>query len=131
MNNKSIREIIDRHAPSAASGRGTMSITPLQPIPAWTEQAGYKLHCRAPWAGDKKEIRRMGDTSDQRLASSAAMTTVAGALAQDGFARVSAEEMRALLGPEGLAGWKGFADSWDDLGLDLFMADGGRYRRRR
>jgi hypothetical protein len=62
----------------------------------------------------------MGDTSDQRLASSAAMTTVAGALAQDGFARVSAEEMRALLGPEGLADWKGFADSWDGLGLDLW-----------
>jgi hypothetical protein len=73
----------------------------------------------------------MGDTSDEGLASSAAMTTVAGALARDGFARVSAEEMRALLGPEGLADWKGFADSWDGLGLDLFMADGGRYRRRR
>jgi hypothetical protein len=36
-----------------------------------------------------------------------------------------------LLGPEAVAGWDAFADSWNDLGLDRFMADGGRYRRRR
>jgi hypothetical protein len=64
-----------------------MSITPLQPISAWTDQAGYKLDSGAPQAGGKTESRRMGDTSDQRLASSAAMTTVEGALALDGFAR--------------------------------------------
>ena len=27
--------------------------------------------------------------------------------------------------------WPSFASSWNDLGLDLYMADGGRYRRRR
>lgn len=27
--------------------------------------------------------------------------------------------------------WRKFADSWNDLGPDRFMADGGRYRRRR
>ena len=48
-----------------------------------------------------------------------------------GFAFVPAEEMRAVLDQEGLAGWESFAASWDDLGLDTYMADGGRYRRRR
>ena len=27
--------------------------------------------------------------------------------------------------------WRQFVGSWDDLGADLYMADGGRYRRRR
>jgi hypothetical protein len=39
--------------------------------------------------------------------------------------------MRALLVAHGLADWDGFADSWNDLGVDSYMADGGRYRRRR
>src|SRR3546814_11027626 len=29
------------------------------------------------------------------------------------------------------ADWAALARSWDDLGPDLYMADGGRYRRRR
>ena len=37
----------------------------------------------------------------------------------------------SLLEPRGLAGWDDFADSWNDLGVDTYMADGGRYRRRR
>ena len=52
-------------------------------------------------------------------------------LAADGFVRFEAEETRALLGSEAMAGWDAFAGSWNDLGLDTFMADGGRYRRRR
>jgi hypothetical protein len=48
-----------------------------------------------------------------------------------GFAFVPADEMRAVLDREGLADWAGFAASWNDLGLDTYMADGGRYRRRR
>jgi hypothetical protein len=39
--------------------------------------------------------------------------------------------MEPILTAEGLTDWAGFAASWDDLGLDRFMADGGRYRRRR
>ena len=27
--------------------------------------------------------------------------------------------------------WQSFTSSWENLGLDLYMADGGRYRRRR
>jgi hypothetical protein len=53
------------------------------------------------------------------------------ALADAGFVRFEAAETRALLGPEAAAQWGAFADSWNDLGLDTFMADGGRYRRRR
>lgn len=53
-------------------------------------------------------------------------------LARDGFAFTHGECMRALLAGYGsLADWQSFAESWDDLHLDTFMADGGRYRRRR
>lgn len=52
-------------------------------------------------------------------------------LATEGFVRFEAKETQALLGPETTAAWTSFADSWNDLGLDGFMADGGRYRRRR
>ncbi|HVY82701.1 MAG TPA: 2OG-Fe dioxygenase family protein [Steroidobacteraceae bacterium] len=39
--------------------------------------------------------------------------------------------MRELLPPDALADWAAFAASWNDLGMDTYMADGGRYRRRR
>jgi len=54
------------------------------------------------------------------------------AIAQRGFAFVDGATMRELLAQAGkLTDWQGFADSWDDLHLDRYMADGGRYRRRR
>src|SRR5207249_298045 len=40
-------------------------------------------------------------------------------------------EMRAALQKAALRGWDGVARSWGDLGVDTYMADGGRYRRRR
>lgn len=52
-------------------------------------------------------------------------------LAAQGFAQVTAPTMRVILEADGLRDWAGFAASWNDLGLDRFMADGGRYRRRR
>lgn len=52
-------------------------------------------------------------------------------LTADGFAFVQAEQMRTILEGEGLRDWESLARSWDDLGVDTFMADGGRYRRRR
>src|SRR5487761_514847 len=55
----------------------------------------------------------------------------ADALVRDGFAFVRAPAMRALLGTPAPADWAAFAASWNDLGLDTYMADGGRYRRRR
>ena len=37
----------------------------------------------------------------------------------------------ALLGAGTLDDWKRFAESWNDLALDTYLADHGRYRRRR
>ncbi len=56
---------------------------------------------------------------------------IAAGVAAAGFAFVEAPEMAALLEAAGLRDWRSFADSWDDLGVDAYMADGGRYRRRR
>ncbi|MBO9376757.1 hypothetical protein GG804_08260 [Sphingomonas histidinilytica] len=52
-------------------------------------------------------------------------------LRRDGFAIIEAAEMRALLLEAAVADFAGFARSWERLGDDRFMADGGRYRRRR
>ena len=54
------------------------------------------------------------------------------ALQQSGFAFVEGTRMREILRPFGsLADWDAFTGSWDRLELDTYMADGGRYRRRR
>jgi hypothetical protein len=53
-------------------------------------------------------------------------------LIRDGFAFVQAHAMQALLAKAGeLADWHSFAESWNHLELDPYMADGGCYRRRR
>jgi hypothetical protein len=53
-------------------------------------------------------------------------------LRTDGYRFVRAADMRALLEQAGpLTDWAEFAASWDDLGPDTYMADGGRYRKRR
>jgi hypothetical protein len=59
------------------------------------------------------------------------LAALAGAIERDGFAFVRAPEMHALLADGLLPGWDSFAASWNDLGVDTYMADGGRYRRRR
>ncbi|MBV9827949.1 MAG: 2OG-Fe dioxygenase family protein [Alphaproteobacteria bacterium] len=64
------------------------------------------------------------------------LTPVSLALVNDqiertGFAYVRAPEMQGILETAGLRDWTHFAASWDDLGVDTYMADGGRYRRRR
>src|SRR5437879_53248 len=54
------------------------------------------------------------------------------ALAGDGFAFVRGPVMRSLLADLlPLADFDRFTASWSDLPLDTYMADGGRYRRRR
>ena len=64
--------------------------------------------------------------------TSATNAAVHAAIGRDGFAFVDGRAMRDLLAPYGpLADWTGFADSWNHLELDTYMADGGRYRRRR
>jgi hypothetical protein len=53
-------------------------------------------------------------------------------LKRDGYAFLHAAEMRAMLEQAGpLADWDDFAASWDGMPLDGYMADRGRYRRRR
>jgi hypothetical protein len=54
------------------------------------------------------------------------------AMAAEGFAFGRGAAMRTLFAAQGsLADWPDLAASWDDLGLDTYMADGGRYRKRR
>lgn len=54
------------------------------------------------------------------------------AIARAGYAFVEASDMRAALVRFGtLADWPAFAESWNDLEIDTYMGDGGRYRRRR
>jgi hypothetical protein len=53
-------------------------------------------------------------------------------LSRDAYAFVAAADMRARLAAAGrLDDWQRFAESWDDMPVDTYMADGGRYRRRR
>lgn len=57
---------------------------------------------------------------------------LAQAIARDGHVFLQGRQMRPLLERHGLlTDWDCFAASWNDLALDTYMADGGRYRRRR
>jgi len=60
------------------------------------------------------------------------LTPLIEAIQPAGFTFVQGTEMRALLQTAGpLTDWDSFAASWNDLGPDTYMADGGRYRKRR
>ena len=57
---------------------------------------------------------------------------LAASIGREGFAFVHGDAMRTLLTVFGtLTDWESFAASWNALELDAYMADGGRYRRRR
>ena len=59
-------------------------------------------------------------------------TGIRNGVARAGYAFVEASDMRNALALFGtLADWPAFAESWNDLEVDTYMADGGRYRRRR
>lgn len=60
-----------------------------------------------------------------------ALEKIEAATRREHFAIVPAKDMSFLLHAYGLTDWEGFAASWDRLGVDRYMADGGRYRRRR
>jgi hypothetical protein len=62
---------------------------------------------------------------------SASMAEVEGALDDVGFAFAPAAVLQQALGAVDPEEWEDFARSWNDLGDDRYMADGGRYRRRR
>ena len=51
-------------------------------------------------------------------------------LRAEGFAVRVGKDVLQWLGTTS-SDWKNFAVSWDDLPIDTYMADGGRYRRRR
>jgi hypothetical protein len=62
----------------------------------------------------------------------APLASLADALAGPGFAFVAGARMRGWLEDGApLADWDALAESWNRLELDTFMADQGRYRRRR
>ncbi|MDE2167432.1 MAG: 2OG-Fe dioxygenase family protein [Alphaproteobacteria bacterium] len=64
-------------------------------------------------------------------AASSTLAEIAKEILRNGYAFRPRETMLPILsGPE-LDEWGSFAASWDDLGQDTYMADGGRYRRRR
>jgi hypothetical protein len=53
-------------------------------------------------------------------------------IAREGFAFVHGSDMRSIVAPFGsLDDWPAFVESWNHLEVDAYMADGGRYRRRR
>lgn len=56
---------------------------------------------------------------------------IALSLQAQGYARSIASQTRRLLTQFRADDWQTFASSWNDLGIDTYMADGGRYRRRR
>jgi hypothetical protein len=58
--------------------------------------------------------------------------TLAATIAREGYTFLQGGEMRRSLAALGsLADWEAFAQSWDGMPVDAYMADGGRYRRRR
>jgi hypothetical protein len=63
-------------------------------------------------------------------AGAASDREIAQAVKPEGFVLLPAAQTRALTACAE-ADWAEFAATWEDLGPDLFMADGGRYRRRR
>ena len=65
------------------------------------------------------------------VSGSGDLGAVSRAVRHDGFAFVGAPIMRGLVEAAGGRSWDAFRASWEDLGSDCFMADGGTYRRRR
>lgn len=60
-----------------------------------------------------------------------AHATLTRGLMLDGFARLAPAAVADVLGTDALSEWPALVRSWDDLSLDTFMGDGGRYRKRR
>ncbi|MBL8300035.1 MAG: 2OG-Fe dioxygenase family protein [Rhodanobacteraceae bacterium] len=64
--------------------------------------------------------------------SPALLAAIEPELRRTGFAFVGGTAMAAELARSGaLTDWAAFAASWDDLAVDTYLADHGRYRRRR
>jgi hypothetical protein len=62
------------------------------------------------------------------------LQTLCAQVEQAGFTFAPGPLVKALIeadAPDALSDWPAFAASWDGMPLDRYMADGGRYRRRR
>ena len=71
---------------------------------------------------------------DQRFAQISELSDLCRSIEQTGFSFAADTNVRRWLGagaPDALNDWEAFAASWDGMPLDQYMADGGRYRRRR
>jgi hypothetical protein len=113
----------------------------------FTQSIGAVVALRSPgrWSIDAEGakayvVRQAGVPATTQLGdgrtpmSSLALTasSLPAALQQEKFIRVPGGAMRGLVAKHrALADWDAFAASWDRLGPDTYMADGGRYRRRR
>jgi hypothetical protein len=61
-----------------------------------------------------------------------AANSLQSSIEREGFTFVRGRDMREILAPFGpLDDWPSFVESWNALEVDTYMADGGRYRRRR
>ena len=70
----------------------------------------------------------------QNFTQTQALSELCDAIAQAGFCFAADSNVRGWLeadAPHALSDWEAFAASWDGMPLDEYMADGGRYRRRR
>ena len=65
------------------------------------------------------------------FAAPAEAVPIVNRLVRDGYDFVAGDAMDRLMRAAGGTDWDGYARSWDDLCPDLFMADGGTYRKRR
>jgi len=67
-------------------------------------------------------------------ANNLVLTQLVAQIERAGFCFAPNHMMRSVLeagNPQALSDWTMFAASWNDMPLDGYMADGGRYRRRR
>jgi hypothetical protein len=71
------------------------------------------------------------DGPDLELMQGLPLADAARELLADGYSFLHADALQRALADAGAADWDGFAASWDALGQDQYMADGGRYRSRR
>lgn len=66
-----------------------------------------------------------------KTVSSALVPYAQASITSQGCAFLSADITKQYMSEEALQAWPAFAQSWNHLGLDRYMADGGRYRKRK
>nr|AFP90367.1 N-His6-tagged L-leucine-4-hydroxylase [synthetic construct] len=75
-----------------------------------------------------------GEVSEKLLKQVNDKVSLCEKIAAEGFSFVPGQQIREWLlasNSEALQDWQAFDASWDGMPLDEYMADGGRYRRRR